>query len=285
METAQQSARSWITEGIILAGIPATAYVWALLYEMAYSQYFFIPWYFISLSSVNVLAIIRVYIIPLGLLYILLLTFIASRPLGACLDSFASRSPKNRVIVWFFMLLLLSDTALLWSFLENDRLLRIILRISAVLPTAVFFVRPLFRQRAIEGTYWDKLIADNTPQPKISTGTSAANPSPISAFRDVIEFLVILMTLVVITLGSYLFPTEGRKDAQGQEWFPVVAQSPDVPEVVVLRVYDDHLFATPFNRSTKEFEKKLFILKLSDMDKRPLMTEKVGPLVPPQAKP
>src|SRR5258705_13949565 len=61
MEAERQSVRSWITEGIILAGIPVIAYLWSLLYEMAYSNYFSIPWYFISLSPVSVLAITRLY--------------------------------------------------------------------------------------------------------------------------------------------------------------------------------------------------------------------------------
>jgi hypothetical protein len=54
-----------------------------------------------------------------------------------------------------------------------------------------------------------------------------------------------------------------------------------MPEVVVLRVYGDNLFAIPFDRSTRVFERQLFILKVSEMGKTPFTMEKVGPLVPP----
>jgi hypothetical protein len=86
------------------------------------------------------------------------------------------------------------------------------------------------------------------------------------------------VTIVIIFYGTYIFPVGGRVDAQRQTWFQVVAQSSDVPEVVVLRAYGDYLFAAPFNRSTKEVVKRLFILKMSEIDKTPLTTEEVGPL-------
>ena len=58
--------------------------------------------------------------------------------------------------------------------------------------------------------------------------------------------------------GNNLFLWGGRADAQRKEEFQVVPQSSDVPEVVVLRVYGDYLLTVPFDRSTKEVEKKLF---------------------------
>jgi hypothetical protein len=49
------------------------------------------------------------------------------------------------------------------------------------------------------------------------------------------------------------------------------------PEVAVLRMYGEYVYTVPFNRGTKEFEKKLIIVKISDI-KTPLSLEKVGPL-------
>lgn len=50
------------------------------------------------------------------------------------------------------------------------------------------------------------------------------------------------------------------------------------PEVVVLRIYGDYLVTAPFDRTTKQFEKKLSLLKISEMAEVPLTYEKAGPL-------
>ena len=75
---------------------------------------------------------------------------------------------------------------------------------------------------------------------------------------------------------------EGRNEAKRQEKFLIVKQNLGVPgvdtEVAVLRVYGEYLFAVPINRADKKFEKKLVILKMSDMPKTPLNLEKIGPL-------
>jgi hypothetical protein len=60
--------------------------------------------------------------------------------------------------------------------------------------------------------------------------------------------------------------------------FQVIAADSQRPEVVVLRIYGEYLITAPFDRSTREFEKKLYLLKISDMTKLPLTLEKVGPL-------
>jgi hypothetical protein len=47
-----------------------------------------------------------------------------------------------------------------------------------------------------------------------------------------------------------------------------------------VRVYGYYLLTVPFDRTTREFEKKLYILKISAMPKVPLVLENIGPLVP-----
>jgi hypothetical protein len=50
------------------------------------------------------------------------------------------------------------------------------------------------------------------------------------------------------------------------------------PEVVILRIYGEYLVTAPFDRADQTFEKKLYLLKISEMSTVPLTFEKVGPL-------
>ena len=48
----------------------------------------------------------------------------------------------------------------------------------------------------------------------------------------------------------------------------------------VIRSYSDYLYTVPFNRTTKEFEKMVVIIKMSESSKSPLTLslEKIDPL-------
>jgi hypothetical protein len=286
METERRAVKSWITEGIAIAGITAIAYFWTLYYELGFSAYFSIPYEFISLSPAGVLVTAgRFLLIPI-VIFLLVMFLDAIYPfhiyLSGLVTRFERRSPRNRVIV-VFCAFVVASALVFWAVSPMESVwLRYVGRIIAGLILVAFFVLPLFRQRGIKGTYWDKLIADNTPHPRINTENSTPSPSPapgLGAFTDVILIVIILISIIY---GNNLFLWGGRADAQRKEEFQIVPQSSDVPEVVVLRVYGDYLLTVPFDRSTKEVEKKLFILKVSEMAKTPLIREKVGPL---QVKP
>ena len=55
MENEQQSARSWITDGIMIASITSLAYLFSFTYESGYCKSFKIPLDFISLSLTTIL--------------------------------------------------------------------------------------------------------------------------------------------------------------------------------------------------------------------------------------
>lgn len=87
---------------------------------------------------------------------------------------------------------------------------------------------------------------------------------------------------IMALLFCYVCRNEGEKEAKGQEIFFIVTQKLGVPEVdtevAVLRGYGEYLLAVPINRADKKFERKLVILKMSDMSKTPLKSERIGPL-------
>jgi hypothetical protein len=89
------------------------------------------------------------------------------------------------------------------------------------------------------------------------------------------KFRIILLFLIVLFFGFAGARWSGRTYAENLEEFYVMAQS---PEVVVLRIYSDHLITTPFDRLTKQVERKFYILKLSEIPTTPLSLEKIGPL-------
>jgi hypothetical protein len=200
------------------------------------------------------------------------------------ISRFAMGGAKNSVIVGFFIILISSGMMIYFSFYEEEFWLRILTRIVAVGLIIFFLVSPLVHQRNEKGSYWTKVILDYAPRQRIRRLT----PIPAPSFRDFVNLIVIAIFLILIGIGNNFSPKAGKEDAQSRKEFQVIAaQSPSLPEVVVLRVYGDYLFAAPFDRSTKEVKKERFILKISEIADRPFTTEQIGPLqvMPQQPSP
>jgi hypothetical protein len=152
------------------------------------------------------------------------------------------------------------------------------------------FLPPWPRQQG-QGNYLRRLVDHINPSAPISSlGASWLLYRFISSQRTSSEIIAIL---VLVGLFAFLSILWGRQAAQRHEAFQIIAaekpapgESPR-PEVAVIRIYGDYLLAVPFNRTTspKQFEKKLYILKLSDMPKIPLVLESIGPLIPKPPKP
>jgi hypothetical protein len=267
METEPPSVKSWITEGMIIALIPVTAYLWTLFYEIGFCDYFHIRYYFISLTPAIVLATSGEFILILLFLYLLIMYFfiIGSFHISAQLSEFTSKMSTSTVVMMIFMLYFLALASLMLLIFNSEvRQMVVALAIIYVLLVIATLVNPLFTQRKKEGSYWEKLAADIKP-------SSSLNHRGLHFPMTIIISIV----FIVVSGGASAHRKLGQFNAQWQEEFYIVAQS---PELVVIRNYGDYLFAAPFDRVTKEVEKKLYLLKISDMAKTPLTTEKVGPL-------
>jgi hypothetical protein len=100
------------------------------------------------------------------------------------------------------------------------------------------------------------------------------------------NFVFILIATYFLLLGLNrgfeFFYIAGEERAEKQDYFPVLREPSSHYEVVVIRNYGDYLYAVPFNRDDKEFKRKLFILKMSEMSQTPLTIEKVEPLIKPK---
>jgi hypothetical protein len=272
MEDEPQTTRSWLTEGVIIAGIPAIAYFWTLVYEANFCRYFSIPIDFISLSPTKVLTTTALYFLTGVLLYSWFILLIAIQPLGVRLDRFSRKSPRNRAITTMLMFISMLAVYLSLSFFSQDKLFRIIGVILSLLIFIAFFLRPLLTQRKTPG-YWNKFIADLTQSPETGTVTQSST----SSNSDLLYFSVIVVLVAWVIYGTYVFPGEGRNLAEKKEWFQVINES---AELVVLRAYGDSLITAPLirNPNGNQVEKTLYILPLSEISKTPLTLEKVGPL-------
>jgi hypothetical protein len=256
MENEGQSAKSWITDGIMIAAITAFAYVLSFLYEAGFCTSFNIPLSFISLSLTTILTaaggLFIVIIMLFGVIHILYMIGI--------LDT------KNPVSLAFqrttlFSLLLLANVLLYgrcwigWIRTAGTLLFFLLLE----------FIFPLITQRG-KGSYRDKLTAQvELEQEARSFG---------NILRTRFGNMGVIMFLI-IWYGLMTAHTAGRAQAHQQEEFLVIDHS---PEVVVLRIYGEYLITAPFDRSTKEIEKKLYIFMLSDNSPTLLTLEKAGPL-------
>ena len=93
------------------------------------------------------------------------------------------------------------------------------------------------------------------------------------------RLVLILVLLAIVILGLFSSYRAGRRHEERIQEFSVIVQSPDViGELVVLPIYGEYLITAPLDRSTKTIERKLYILKLSEISEKPLVFDNIGPL-------
>jgi len=258
----------WVTQASIL--IPLVifiGYVWALTHEIGFCEYFYIPSYLIALTPTSVLATTVLYILLLVMLFLLISATFYVEKFYIWL---ASNTVLCTVCTIPFLLLL----GILFN--ATTFKMNVILVSTEILGIIHILVEPLFI-RAEEASYLTKLIVSiKMPYRKSTQGISLSERLPLSRYWDRIIVFIILMSLLA-AYGSYIL---GHWEAQGRVPFHVITQSPDT-EVAVIRSYGEYLYAVPITRRTNEhkaqFERKLFIVKLSDI-KNPLSYENIGPL-------
>jgi hypothetical protein len=100
-----------------------------------------------------------------------------------------------------------------------------------------------------------------------------------------LKFIIILFSLAIFGLSSDFFHELGAYEAMQQQGFYVVEGSSKFPKLIVLRIYGDHLIAAPLIDISGTIEKKLCLLKLSEMSQVPLIAEKFKSLKIQQSSP
>jgi magnesium-transporting ATPase (P-type) len=152
METEEQSGSPWIPDSaLIIAVITATAYFWALWYELGNCNYFRISPSFVSLSSTSVLFTSTPFII--GIITLLLVWLILNQ-----IHSFAIKTPKRMFFMIMSAIILVLFCLILLFYIDKEhRTIRIEASIALSLIVITLFLAPLCLQRKTGRTYWDKL--------------------------------------------------------------------------------------------------------------------------------
>lgn len=260
--TGEQVGRRWIawaTEGFVLAIAPVIGYFVAFVFEVGYAGKFKIPIEFISLSLSDIIAVTSLLAIIAALIWI----FFG----GLYVQAFhKSTDPVyRRVFSNFPFFVLFVIHALLFRDLWSEYLWVVV---YFVLFLFFDFVFPLIAKYKVTG-YKAKLTA----QDKID---DAARRGPLRSFiaREggrPAQFIIVVGIFVLTTAHS-----AGRASALNKAEYLVPS---DGDNIVVLRLYGDHLVCAPFDRDKKTVRPEFSILPLVDTsNQRSLNLEKVGPL-------
>jgi hypothetical protein len=258
MANEQQSVRSWITEGIMIAGITALAYLVSFLYEAGFCRAFNIPLEFISLSlrtilvAVGALFIIAISVFLVVNALLMIGVFDFSNPISVAISRIAIFS---LVLIAYILVYAKQWRSWIWMV------------IPLLFVALLDFIYPLISQPG-KGSYRNKI--ESWEQKKVEEDNRSLGRLLHNRFGNTGTTIFLIIWFVLSTAYA-----AGKARAQQGEHFLVVEQS---TELVVLRSYSDYLLTAPLNRATKEVESKFYLLKMSEMNKTPLTLEKVGPL-------
>lgn len=258
--TVGKPPRFTFSEGLLIALAPAYAYLLTFQYEKGFTSYFSIPEQFIDVSLGNVLFLsgvalmfVVIYFLIVNGLVTLIPTSVGSHPLI-----------KRHVITlgigstFLFIPAYLYDTRALWMLALS----------YSVLGILVYFVSPLILFRK-EAGYMNKLEAARV---RMDRGNGSTTLIGWSA-SEVNPRLIILGLVLVYFVG--ISHEAGRMKAAKQKEFLTASSSAD--ELVLLRLYSDKLIFAPFDRNTRQVQKRFVILRVEDL-KTPLTMDEVGPL-------
>lgn len=246
-----------LSEGVLLAIASSWAYLLAFYYEKGFASYFKIPIDFIGIGLVNILVLAALVIG--GLLFLF--------PLMNLLIMFFPRNIHpvlSREFIPFGLIILLTIIQI-YLYGMAGWIYWTVYLVMLIIIACVVFVLPLIFHRKKEG-YVNKLEA----QQQIDDGVSTlADQAAIRFGPNSLLIALILMLSINISENA------GRAAALRQTEFMVTNT---VPELVVLQIYGDNMICAPFDRNTKEIQRKFSIIKMASDSKLVLNLENIGPL-------
>jgi hypothetical protein len=251
-----------LTEGLLIATLPAAGYWFAYLYELGFCTYFNLPDAFIDIGIPAVLKAIVAMFGVLGLIHVF--AEIPFRGLSALPRSIAA--PIRRI--GLAIILMGGGAMILQSTLIQ---FMIVASIFAVPFLFGHFVLPLFTQRGTSG-YLAKLEAQHQAELQAdSLMDIAAKKIGASWFR--LLFLLFLLSFVAYFAGGY--------NAKVQRSFMVL---PGPPELVILKKFGASVVAAAFDRKTQSVSSDYRLISF-DNNLGQFRFERVGPLTPNKTVP
>ncbi|HET8761742.1 MAG TPA: hypothetical protein VFN94_11770 [Nitrospiria bacterium] len=249
--------RIGLTEGLLIAGVPAAGYWFAFLYELGYCKYFDIPASFIEVSVSNILVAI------VGLLGVLVLVNVYADLIFMVFQWLPS-AIKSAVLRITIPVVFLTGYALVIRIPFRQ----VFLVLGLILVPILFleFILPLIVQRGTRG-YLAKLDAQNkSERERITVMDVVAS----KLGRDNFLHLALIFSI------SFLAYFAGGYNAKVQREFIVL---PGSNELVVLKTYNASFLAAKFDRPSKSVWAE-YTLVPADTQVGRFSFERVGPLQP-----
>lgn len=257
MNEAQKNKSSWLTEGIVIAGLTVFSYTIAFVFEAGIADHFGIPFEFIEVSLTGIFVAFITLLTGLLIIYVLLEIL---NPLWVKL----SDAIRRRLRLYFgFFFAIIGSLIIAGGSIAS---LKIILIWFIVMVFIDFIIPALSRKKGksyVEkvqesheadlqyDTFFDKLIQNL----QIDTRT----------------FKIILFLIFVIFLSFY----SGLGKARKQKEFLVLQSDKNQ---VVLRKYGDIFITTKVDRDKKELTKTFSVYRFDPGKSFSFKTEMIGPL-------
>jgi hypothetical protein len=246
-----------LTEGLLIAAVPAAGYWFAYLYELGFCSYFNLPAAFINIGIPTILGAIVAIFGVLGL--IPMFAEIPFRVLSAIPRPIAApiRSIGLSIILMGGIMVVARFTLIQFM---------IVASIFAVPLLFFHFVFPLITQRRTNG-YLAKLEAQH------QTDLQADSLMDIAAKKIGASWFGLLFLLFLLSFVAYF---AGGYNAKVRRSFIVL---PGPPELVVLKQFGVSVVAATFDRKTRSVSSDYRLISF-DNNLSQFRFERVGPLTP-----
>jgi len=248
--------RSWLTEGLIIAFLPALAYLMAFSYETGFLKAYNIPSDFVEVNLNTICTFFFAIIVVGSVLLNIFLAILIITP-AKYKRFFKKLIP---ILIYFFLVLIYVATYPLqmkkWS----------IMIIFLAFFLFIIFGMPLITQRN-KKTYLEKVEAHE------ERDTQLLSTTLLHSFRQSI-FPNILVIVGYIFLFISLSNVIGEFKAINKKDYIIIK---GMPEIVVLRAYEDQLICSHFDRNTKQIDKKFFVVEKKSTSVE-YHQENIGPL-------
>lgn len=231
------------SEGILLAIVPFFGYITGLLFELGYGFYFRIPAQLIKLNFPQIMLSVFAFIFYLTIVWAILETII--KLLLKLIDG-----PFRKVIQSILPVFVLVIPFIVMGMYELLWVLVITLLII-ILP-GLFIADGKSFLNKIE-THSIELVNYNEPRSIYHKGKS---------------FLIMIFFLSLIV---FFF---GFTRAMKEETFSVLESR----DMVMLRVYGEHMILKEFNRKTRKMESGIHLVSIPEMKRISIREERIGPL-------
>jgi hypothetical protein len=261
----QDSRSIRFTEGIVLALVSASAYLFAYFYEIGYASFLHIPQSFITVSLTNILVFgavaLTAFLWLFPFLNLIVMTFTAWKP-------YPGLAPSTRLV----MLAALYQVVIIYAYgVTNWKYWLPGMVVMDVLLGLFFYGIPIVQylnnRRLNRHKSFGALVEESE-----------------NADRKTTSFADLITKRLGPESGQFiLFLIIGTGLAQGASYGQALNQSEYLvtntsPELVVVRIYGDNIICAPLDRATNEVQSTFTIRKVADDPKLTLTVETLGPL-------